>query len=148
MFDEDLREELTPVFYFGKTDMDEYQAELALLNYFGSFETNDIAVEILERILTLDTNDGTGANTNDTSLINRAELKSVLETAVNGEIRLIEEMVISGSLDIDGVPMTSAAIWEEDAAKLRQLDLKAVSENISPEFSGWLYEVYEKVREL
>lgn len=80
------------------------------------------------------------------ALINRTELKTLLETAVNDSISIVEEMMLSGSLDIDGVPFKDPDIWDEDIVELRRLDINAVVENISPEFSGWLYEVYEKVK--
>lgn len=158
MIDAELLTEITPVFFATKTDMDEYRAALILLNYFRSFESNDTVVEVLERILVRDAADmGIGVAdtaidktgivyTLDPAFINKTELKTVLETAVNDSISIVEEMMLSGSLDIDGVPFKDSDIWDEDIVELRRLDIKAVIENISPEFSGWLYEVYEKMK--
>lgn len=170
MIDAELLTEITPVFFATKTDMDEYRAALILLNYFRSFESKDTVMEVLERILVRDAidttdaaNTGTGKTdagtdtintaidktgivyTLDPAFINKTELKTVLETAVNDSISIVEEMMLSGSLDIDGVPFKDSDIWDEDIVELRKLDLNAVIENVSPEFAGWLYEVYEKM---
>ena len=119
MFNAELLTELTPVFFVTKTDMDEYHSALILLNYFRSFESNDTVVEVLERILELDEADmgvdKTGTvYTLDPAFINKTELKTVLETAVNDSISIVEDMMLSGSLDIDGVPFKDPDIWGED----------------------------------
>lgn len=157
MLDAELLTGLTPVFFATKTDMDEYHAALILLNYFRAFESNDTVVEVLERILVRDeAGMGNGVSKADIdktgsvyildpAFINKTELKTLLETAVNDSISIVEEMMLSGSLDIDGVPFKDPDIWDEDIVELRRLDINAVVENISPEFSGWLYEVYEKM---